>query len=127
MIEGNQVQLKKLAPIVEKCRECSRLMVNLDVNQLEPGDLVTLKTSGVRISNPDTDKAVCISCEHKTFGREVADFFDTDDDDNDSSFFGSTGGFLGGLSSGGFGGFSGGGFGGFGGGSFGGGGAGRGF
>lgn len=102
-------------------------MVNLDADQLAPGDLVALKKGSVRISNPDTDKAICINCEHVTFGRKVADFFESDDDDDSSFFGGATGGFLGGASSGGFGGFSGGSFGGFGGGGFGGGGASRGF
>lgn len=124
---GEKIQLTKLNPEIEKCKECEKQMVNLDVDQLALGDLATLKKAGVRISNPNTDKSICISCEYKTFGRKVADFFESDDDDDDSSFFGSGGGFSGGSSSGGWGGFSGGGFGGFGGGSFSGGGASRGF
>ena len=124
------IKLAKQEVAVEKCRECDHLMVNLDADQLAPGDLVTLKHAGIRISNPDTDKAVCLNCEYKTFGRQVADFFESDksDDDDDSSFFSSDGGF------GSFGGYSHssptpsfGGFGGFGGGSFSGGGASRGF
>lgn len=120
---GDKIQLAKQEVEVEQCRECSKLMVNLDADQLAPGDLTLLKNSGVRISNPDTDKAVCISCEYQTFGRKVADFFeDEEDDDDDSSLF--SGGVFGGshLGGGGFGGF-----GGFGGGGFGGGGASRGF
>ena len=105
---GDKIQLINQEVEIEKCRECDNLMVNLDADQLSLGDLTTLKKSGVRISNPNTDKAVCISCEYNTFGRKIADFFE-DDSDDDSSFFSS------------------GGFGGFGGGVFGGGGASRGF
>lgn len=130
---GDKIQLKNQEVEIEECRECKSLMVNLDADQLSPGDLTTLKKAGVVISNAETDKAVCIKCEYKTFGRKVADFFesnndDDDDDDDDSSFF-SGGGFIGRASQGGFGGggLSGGGFGGWGGGGFGGGGASRGF
>lgn len=105
---GDKIQLVKQVAEIEHCRECKNLMVNLDTDQLAPGDLSTLKKAGVKISNPDTDKAVCIACEYRTFGRRVADFFEQDDDD-DSSFF-SSGGFSGGHSSGGFGGFGGGAF-----------------
>ena len=117
---------------IEKCRECDKLMVNLDTDQIAQGDLTTLKKAGVRISNPNTDKAVCISCEYKTLGRKISDFFESDTEDEDDSFFTPTGTFLGGLALGGLGGTSGGsfggsGFGGFGGGGFGGGGASRSF
>ena len=117
---GDKIQLKNQSVEVEKCKVCGDLMVNLDADQLAPGDLATLKLAGVLISNPDTDKAVCLKCEYKTFGRKVADFFESADDD-DTPFFTpsshpSGGGLFGGGSS--FGGF-----GGFGGGSFGGGGA----
>ena len=121
----NKIQLKNQLVEIKKCKYCDGLMVNLDADQLALGDLVIIKKAGVKISNPNTDKAVCISCEYKTFGSKVAEWFDKDDDDDDSSFFGSCG-FLGGSSGGGFGGFSGG-FGGFGGGGFGGAGASRGF
>lgn len=124
--KGDKIQLAKQEIEVEECRECKGLMVNLDADQLAVGDLAILKARGVKISNPNTDKAVCISCEYKTFGKKLADWFDSDDDDDSSFFHPSTGGFFGGSSSGGFGGFSGG-FGGFGGGGFGGAGATRGF
>lgn len=93
-------------------------MVNLDADQLEPGDLTTLKSAGVRISNPETTKPICVNCEFLTFGKKVAEWFEDNDDDDDSSFFGGFG--LGSTSFGGFGGR-------IGGGGFGGGGASRGF
>lgn len=123
---GDKIQLQKQEVEVIKCSECENLMVNLDVDQLEPGDLVTLKLAGIKISNPDTEDPVCINCEHKNLGRKIADWFEKDDDNDDSGFFGDSG-FHGNSNNGGFGGFSGGGFGGFGGGSFGGGGCSRGF
>jgi len=120
---GDKIQLTNQEVEVEKCRECENLMVNLDADQLAKGDLTTLKKAGVLISNPSTDKAVCINCEYQTLGKKVSDFFASDssnENDDDSSFFHpSSGGFLGGSSFGGFGGF--------GGGSFGGGGASRSF
>lgn len=102
---GSKVQLASQEVTVEKCVECSHLMVNIDADQLRLGDLSTLKRAGIRISNPNTEKAYCVNCEVDTYGGRVARWFDTDDDD-DSSFFGGSG------SSGGFGGFGGGGFGG---------------
>ncbi len=114
---------------VMKCESqgCTSAMVNIDADQLQPGDLATLKAAGVRISNPETSDPICVNCEvrdKKTFDQRLSSWFEDEDDDDDSSFFSST------PSSGGslFGGSSGfGGFGGFGGGGFGGGGAARGF
>lgn len=126
MESGEKIKLVAQEPEVENCRECSGLMVNLDTDQLQPGDLTTLKLAGVKISNPETDKAVCISCEYKTFGRKVSDFFDSDDDD-DSDFFKPSSPSISSFPSIFRGGSSFGGFGGFGGGSFGGGGANRAF
>lgn len=122
--EGDKIQLKNQEVLVEKCKECNSLMVNLDANQLAPGDLTLLKQAGLVVSNPDTDKLVCIKCEYKSLGRKISEFFESDDDD-DSSFF-SSGSFGGGFRTGGGGGGFGG-FGGFGGGGFGGAGATRGF
>jgi uncharacterized membrane protein YgcG len=118
MQKGDKIQLKNQEVEVEECKVCGGLMVNLDVDQLAEGDLVTLKKEGVVISNPDTDKLVCVKCEYKTFGRKVADFFESVDDNDDTPFFTpsshpSGGGLFGGGSNfGGFGGFGGGGFGG---------------
>jgi len=106
------------------CDKCSHLMVNIDKDDLKPGDLQKLKQIGVRISNPETEEPVCLSCDIDTWGRKLNSWFEDDDNDDDSGFFSSGSSGLGGL----FGGGSfGGGFGGFGGGSFGGGGASRGF
>lgn len=115
--EFDKIQLKNQTVEVMKCKECECLMVNIDADQLQLGDLSILKSNGVRISNPETTNPVCVNCEVKTFSRKVADWFEKDDDDDDSSFFSSTpssnGSLFGGSSSfGGFGSFGGGGFGG---------------
>lgn len=129
MEEGETIHLKNQDVEVVKCKKCDALMVNLDADQLAPGDLVILKKAGVRISNPETEDPICLNCEHQTFGEKLASWFESDpdeedeDDDDDSHFF-TPGGIFGGSSRGG--GF-GGGFGGFGGGGFSGGGASRGF
>lgn len=120
---GDKIELQKQTVKVEPCKDCDRPMVNLDADELQAGDLTTLKRVGVRISNPQTSRAICVSCEYTprpTVGQRISSFFESDDDgDDDSSLF-SSGGFIGGSS---FGGFSGGSFGGFGGGGFSGGGA----
>lgn len=116
---GDIISLAKQQVKVVKCEKNDELMVNLDTNHLAPGDLTTLKQAGVSVSNPDTDKPICIHCEYRTMGRKVADFFESDDDD-DSSFFGGGSTFGGGWDSDSDSGSS---FGGFGGGSFSGGGA----
>lgn len=125
-VEGDKIDLIGQRVVVEKCRDCGALMVNLDAKQLQRGDLTTLKKVGVRISNPETDKPICLNCEFETWGERLNRWFEEDDDDDDdSSFFGGIGG---GTSSGSlFGGGSFSGFGGFGGGGFGGGGASRSF
>lgn len=127
---GDKIELHKQTVEVVKCERCEDLMVNIDANELQLGDLTILKSEGVKISNPETDDPICINCEYRTFGRKLADWFDTttEDDDDDSSFFSSRPSSSGSLFGGsiGLGGF-GGGFGGFGGGGFGGGGAARGF
>jgi hypothetical protein len=97
-------------------------MVNIDAEEIEPGDLTILKKAGVRLSNPETEEEVCLNCEYDkpTFGHKVREWFDSDDDD-DSSFFHSSPS----VSIPSFGGSPS--FGGFGGGLFSGGGAGRSF
>lgn len=105
---------------VIKCEDCKHLMVNIDVNDVQPGDLLTLKKAGVRLSNPETTNPLCLNCEYDkpTFGQRLRDWFDTDDDDDDSPFFVtpqisrtvSTPTFGGSSSFGGFGGFGGGSF-----------------
>lgn len=119
---GDKIQLKNQEVEVEDCEKCGHKMVNLDAEQLAPGDLTTLKNAGVRISNPETSDPICISCEADTWGHKLNHWFEDDNNNNDDSGFfgGSSGGLFGG---GGFGG----GFGGFGGGSFSGGGASGGF
>src|SRR3972149_677908 len=115
------IQLKNQIVEINECEECNHKMVNIDADQLQPGDLSILKNEGVRISNPETTKPICVNCEIKTFGKRLVDWFESDNDDDDSSFFSPTPSSSGSL----FGGSSG--FGGFGGGSFGGGGASRSF
>ena len=118
---GEMVTLQKQNVKVELCQKCRGLMVNIDANQIEKGDMVTLKGLGLIISNPETPDPICIKCEIETkptFRRKAYEWFKSDSYD-DSSLHSSSGSW-GGSSSGG-------GFGGFGGGLFGGGGAGRGF
>lgn len=129
---GDMIQLTNQECEVVKCIESGVKMLNIDAEDLQPGDLKFIKQLGLTISNPDTEKAVALGVEYKTFGKKLADWFesDTDNDDDDSDFFkpSSSGSIFGGSSGfGGFGGFGGGSFGGFGGGGFSGGGASRGF
>lgn len=139
---GDIVVLQKQELEVVACEETSVLMLNIDADQLAPGDLTFIKKLGLTISNPDTEKPIALGVDFEadTFGSHLAGWLggaalgaalgddsyssdsSDDDDDDDSSFF--SGGSFGGSSS--FGGF-GGGFGGFGGGSFSGGGASGGF
>lgn len=128
---GDTVQLQKGDALdVVACQETDVPMLNIDANQLQPGDLKFIKSLGLTISNPDTDKPVALGVDYKdeSWGHRISKYLsDDNDNDDDSTFFGS-GGFLGGGSSWGGGGLSsGGGFGGFGGGSFSGGGASGGF
>lgn len=118
-----KILLAKQEPEIVKCEKCEHTMVNIDADQLQTGDLLTLKKAGLRVSNPETTDPICLNCEVDTWGHRLARWFETDDsdDDNDDHFFGggsSSGGLFGGGGS-----SSGGGFGGFGGGSFSGGGA----
>ena len=122
---GDMIELKNQTVEVVECEECDHLMVNIDADEIQPGDLATLKKAGVRLSNPETEEEICLNCEiprRPSFMQKVSTWFDSSDDD-DSSFFHSTP-----SSPSIFGGSSiGGGFGGFGGGSFSGGGASRSF
>ncbi len=127
-VVGDSVELAHQTQEVVACQETDVPMLNIDADELAPGDLVFIKKLGLTISNPDTDKPVALGVDftEESFGSKVKKFFESDDDD-DSSFFytpsRSSTPLFGGGSFGGFGG----GFGGFGGGSFGGGGATRGF
>lgn len=127
---GDKIVLTKQERDVVACQETGVKMLNIDADELAPGDLKFIKALGLTISNPSTDKPVALGVDFQedTWGHRVKRYFE-DDEDDDSGFFGSTtGAFLGGLGSSGFGSFGGGGgFGGFGGGSFSGGGASRGF
>lgn len=121
--EGDQVQLTEQTQEVVACQETGVLMLNIDADELQPGDLTKIKRMGLTISNPETDKPVALGVDlpekEDSFGRKVASWFESDDDD-DSSFFTPMP-----TSSSGF--SFGGGFGGFGGGGFSGGGVSRGF
>lgn len=116
--EGSIIKLSKQVAKIVECEDCGHLMVNLDVEELGTGDLSILKKEGVRISNPETDKEICINCEFKkeSFGHKLASWFETDndddtpfftpssssdDDDDSGSPFGGFGGFGGGVFSGG--------------------------
>jgi uncharacterized membrane protein YgcG len=123
---GDQIELTDQLQEVVACEETGVKMLNIDADQLRPGDLSFIKKIGLTISNPDTDKPVALGVDYldESWGKKVHDYLtsDSDDSDDDSSFF-SAGAFLGGLGHSGFSSVSGGGFGGFGGGSFSGGGA----
>ena len=116
------ISLQKMEDLdVIKCEETDVPMLNIDLDQLQKGDLSFIKKLGLTISNPDTDRPVALGVDYvdNSWGHKVSDFFSSDtedDDDNDDDFFSPGGGFSGGDSFG----VS---FGGFGGGSFSGGGA----
>lgn len=129
MQTGDKIQLKNQEVEVEECQKCGDLMVNVDADQLAQGDLTILKRAGVKVSNPETEEPICVTCEYDTWGSRLSGFFTSggssdESDSDDSSFFHSSSGSFGGGS---YGGGFGGGFGGFGGGGFGGGGASAGF
>jgi hypothetical protein len=127
---GDTVQLQKGDPIeIVECQESGVKMLHIDADQIQSGDLKFIKSLGLTISNPDTDKPVALGVDYieDSWGHKIHDYLtnkddDSEDDSDDSSFF-SGGSFLAGLGSSGFSGSSFGGFGGFGGGSFSGGGA----
>lgn len=114
---GDMVSLVDQVVKVCSCEKCGVKMVNIDENEMRVGDLTTLKSLGLRISNPATKDPICLECEieredtEHTFKRKVSSFFHSSNVD-DSSFHSSEGGFS---------------FGGFGGGMFSGGGASGGF
>lgn len=126
---GDSVKLQGQTQEVVACQETGVLMLNVDADELKLGDLKFIKSLGLTISNPTTEKPVALGVDftEDSWGHKIKKFFETVDDDDDSSFFGSSSGsFLGGSSRSSFGSF-GGGFGGFSGGGFSGGGAARGF
>jgi len=116
---GDTIHLHNQVQEVVSCQETGVPMLNIDADQLAPGDLSFIKKLGLTISNPDTEKPVALGVdfEEETFGGKVKRWFEDDEDDDDTSFFGGEGFSFGGGSS----------FGGFGGGGFSGGGASRGF
>ncbi len=123
---GDTIELAQEDVEVVACDDCSHLMVNIDADQITRGDLLILKRAGVRLSNPETQEHICLNCEYNkpTFGQKLRDWFDDQNDDDDTPFFVPTPT----VSSPSFGGSSSfGGFGGFGGGVFSGGGASRSF
>lgn len=128
---GDEIELQGQTQDVVECQESGVMMLNIDADELRPGDLRFIKALGLTISNPETEEPIALEVEVKrksTLGSALAGYFvgralsRDDDEDDDSSFF-SSGSFRGSTSFGGFGG----GFGGFGGGGFSGGGATRGF
>ncbi len=116
MKKGEIIELQGKDAEVVVCENCDHLMVDLDVNEVKEGDLVTLKRKGIRISNPETEEHFCLKCDIEkkpTFREKVSNWFEEKDNDDDSPFFSiptSTGSISSGGSFGGFGGFGGGGF-----------------
>ena len=118
---GDKITLADQTQEVVACQQTGVKMLNIDADQLKPGDLSYIKKLGLTISNPDTDKPVALGVDYKddSFGNRVASFLagaavgsyrSRDNDDDDSSFFSRSGSFGGGSSFGGFGGFGGGSF-----------------
>ena len=120
---GEKIQLLKKEFDVVGCTHCSHAMVNIDADEIGLGDLVKIKFSSLRISNPDTKEDVCIDCDiiKRPSKRVALSNYMKSDSNDDSSWHRSS------SSSSDSGSSFGGGFGGFGGGSFGGGGASGGF
>lgn len=122
------VQLQKGLPLpVVLCEETGVRMLNIDADEIQRGDLQFIKSLGLTISNPDTDRPIALGVDflEDSWGERINDYLNNEDDDDDSDFFGGDDdddddSFLGGFGSGGFSGDS---FGGFGGGLFSGGGA----
>jgi uncharacterized membrane protein YgcG len=106
------------------CEKTGVHMLNIDADDIQRGDLPFIKSLGLTISNPDTQRPIALGVDflEGSWGERVSDFLDNDaeEDDDDSDFFDEAGSFLGGFGNDGFGGDS---FGGFGGGMFSGGGA----
>ena len=107
---GDTVTLNKFSTEVVACQETGVLMLNVDADQLAPGDLSFIKMIGPTISNPDTDKPVALGVdfEEGTFGERIKKWFDSDESEDDD-FWGSSndddssssGGFFGGSFGGG--------------------------
>lgn len=122
MILGDMLSLHAGDFEVGECKKCRTVMVNVDADELYPGDLEKIRNEGLRISNPETDEMLCLNCDIETRpSRRVAlrSWFDTPS--SSPSYKSSDSGWFGGSSGGGFS------FGGFGGGGFSGGGASGGF
>lgn len=83
-MRGQTIYLQRQDVEVVGCEECGHDMVNLDANELMPGDLLILKRKGIRVSNPETDNQLCEHCEHKE--SDISRWYDNDDDD-DNDFF----------------------------------------
>ena len=111
---GDKVHLQGQVQEVVKCQESGVLMLNIDANQLEQGDLGFIKLLGLTISNPETEEPIALGIEvKKRFAKKLADWFEDENDTDDEPFFVSNPSRSSGWS---FGGSSfGGGFGGFGG------------
>ena len=114
---GETIELSKKTFEVIGCKHCKEAMVNIDSDEIGLGDLVKLKFSGVKVSNPETDEAVCIHCDiakKPSKRKALADWMNSPSN-NDSSWhsssspspstssfdFGSGGGFGGGSFGGG--------------------------
>ena len=107
---GDTIELQKQDVKVVACNNCGAHMVWLKMKDLQPGDLLTLKRLGIKLTNPHTEDQLCIDCEIKREQieheekRKVSSWFNTapSHHDSDSGFsFGGGGGFGGGMFSGG--------------------------
>lgn len=109
---GDIIELQKQDAKVCACNDCQALMVWTRYSTLLPGDLVTLKRLGLKLTNAATFDQVCIDCElarekkEREKKEQVSTWFNkpSSHSDSDSGFFGggsSFGGFGGGSFSGG--------------------------
>ena len=91
---GDKVHLQKQVQEVVKCQQTGVLMLNIDADQLQKGDLRFIKKLGLTISNPDTDKPVALGVDYKkeSWGQRIADFFASPSDGGDSEEDTSSGG-----------------------------------
>ena len=83
---GDLVNLQKLANLeVVKCQETGVSMLNIDADQIQPGDLSFIKKLGLTISNPDTDKPVALGVDYieDSWGHRIHEFLTADSSSDD--------------------------------------------
>lgn len=81
---GDTVNLTHQKQEVVACSETGVPMVNIDADQLAPGDLRFIKALGLTISNPSTERPVAIGVDFKpeTWGEVIARYFNGNGDES---------------------------------------------